>query len=225
MKYLIVGANSAIGQVVSDQLAEQGHQVLTTTRSTPQPGQIFFDASTTDSFEFEETSLDGLVYMPGTINLKPFARLSIEDFLTDFQINLVGAVKVIQKALPALKKQPKASIVLYSTVAVFKGLPYHTSIAAAKGAVEGFARSLASELAPKIRVNVVAPSLTDTPLAAKLLSNDQRRAASAERHPLKRIGEPHDIAAMTTFLLTEKSDWITGQVFGVDGGMSSISTG
>ena len=114
---------------------------------------------------------------------------------------------------------------MFSTGAVHKGLPYHTSISAAKGAVEGFARSLASELAPKIRVNVIAPSLTDTPLAAKLLANDQRRNSGAERHPLKRIGQPQDIATLASFLLTEKSDWITGQVFAVDGGLSSISTG
>ena len=225
MRYLIVGGDSAIGQAVGAQLKAEGHQVLFTTRREPGVDTVFFDALSSDPIALEEIPLDGLVYTPGTINLKPFARLSIDDFLHDFQINLLGAVKVIQQLLPTLKKQQNASIVLFSTVAVSKGLPYHTSIAAAKGALEGFARSLAAELAPKIRVNAVAPSLTDTPLAAKLLSNDQRRTTAAERHPLKRIGKPQDIAALTSFLLTEKSDWITGQVFAVDGGMSNIANG
>ena len=185
--------------------------------------EMFFDALATDSFIFNGASLAGVVYMPGTINLKPFTRLSLEDFLMDFQINFMGAVKVLKQVLPVLKKQTQASIVLFSSVAVSQGLPFHTSIAAAKGAVEGFARALAAELAPKIRVNVIAPSLTDTPLVAKLLANHQRRVAAAERHPLKRIGTPQDVAALASFLLTEKSEWITGQVFAADGGMSSIS--
>ena len=225
MRLLIIGGDSAIGKIVASQLVAEGHQVVTTTRRNSDQDQLFFDAESNDPFNHNEASLDGLVYLPGTINLKPFSRLSMDDFLNDFQVNLLGAVNVIQQVLPALKKQPKASIVLFSTVAVSKGLPYHTSTAAAKGAVEGFARALAAELAPKIRVNVIAPSLTDTPLAAKLLANEQRRTASAERHPLHRIGEPQDVATMVSFLLTEKSDWITGQVFAVDGGMSSISTG
>jgi NAD(P)-dependent dehydrogenase (short-subunit alcohol dehydrogenase family) len=225
LNYLIVGGDSLIGKSIGQQLESEGHQVVYTTRRETSPTKLYFDAQKAGSFQYQGPELAGLVYMPGTINLKPFTRLTEEDFLEDYRINLLGAVKLIQQVLPVLKKQEKASILMFSTVAVQRGLPYHTSISAAKGAVEGFARSLASELAPKIRVNVMAPSLTDTPLAAKLLANDQRRNSGAERHPLKRIGRPQDIATLASFLLTEKSDWITGQVFAVDGGLSSISTG
>ena len=225
MNYLVVGGDSLVGKSIGQQLETEGHQVLYTTRRDTSPPKLYFDAQQPGSFQYQGPELAGLVYMHGTINLKPFTILTEEDFLEDYRINLLGAVKLIQQVLPVLKKQEKASILMFSTVAVQKGLPYHTSISAAKGAVEGFARSLASELAPKIRVNVIAPSLTDTPLAAKLLANDQRRNSGAERHPLKRIGQPQDIATLASFLLTEKSDWITGQVFAVDGGLSSISTG
>lgn len=166
--------------------------------------------------------LDGIVYCPGTINLKPFHRLSAEDFLNDFHINFLGAVKVIQQALKPLKKSEQASIVLFSSVAAKLGLSFHSSIASSKAAVEGLARSLAAELAPKIRVNVVAPSLTDTPLASQLLSNDDKKAANAERHPLKKIGEAKDIAEAALFLLSDRSKWMSGQVMTVDGGIGNL---
>ncbi|MDZ7358758.1 MAG: SDR family oxidoreductase, partial [candidate division KSB1 bacterium] len=167
--------------------------------------------------------LDGVVYCPGTINLRPFRQLKEEDFLTDFKINALGAVKTIQGTLNRMKKvEQTASIVLFSTVAVQTGMSYHASIASAKGAVEGLTRSLAAELAPKIRVNCIAPSLTDTPLAARLLGSEEKQQAAAERHPLKRFGQPEDIANLACFLLSDESSWITGQVLHVDGGMSSV---
>ena len=157
--------------------------------------------------------------------MRPFHRLKESDFLADLQINLLGAVKAIQACLPGLKKaENPSSIVLFSTVAVGTGMPFHASIASAKGALEGLTRSLAAEFAPKIRVNAVAPSLTDTNLAKTLLSDDGKRSAAADRHPLKRFGTPGDIAAAATFLLEDASSWITGQVMAVDGGMGSLRT-
>ena len=145
-----------------------------------------------------------------------------EDFLADFNLNVLGAVKSIRTVLPCLKHAEDASIVLFSTVAVQTGMAFHASIASAKGAVEGLTRTLAAEFAPRIRVNAIAPSLTDTPLASKLLSREDSRKAAAERHPLKRVGKPEDVAAAATFLLSDDSSWMTGQVLALDGGMSAI---
>lgn len=223
MNYLVVGANSAIGKNIITQLDLLGHKVIRTTRqqSESDPAQIHFEALEDSDIALPEIPLHGLVYLPGTINLKPFNRLTNQDFLQDFQVNTLGAVRIIQRALSNLKKAGNASIVLFSTVAASKGMAYHASIASAKAAVEGLGLSLAAELAPHIRVNIIAPSLTDTPLASKLLANDQRRAAAKDRHPLKKIGKPEDIAATAVFLLSENSSWITGQVIAVDGGLSS----
>jgi NAD(P)-dependent dehydrogenase (short-subunit alcohol dehydrogenase family) len=164
--------------------------------------------------------IDGVVYAPGSINLRPFHLLKIQDFEQDFQINALGAVKILQKLYPRLKKSEAASVVLFSTVAVEKGMNFHTSIAMAKGAVEGLTRSLAVEWSPKIRVNAIAPSLVDTPLASKITANPKALEATIEKHPLKRIGAASDIAEMAAFLLSPKSSWLTGQVLHVDGGLS-----
>ncbi|MEL7022056.1 MAG: SDR family oxidoreductase [Bacteroidota bacterium] len=169
-------------------------------------------------------TIDGLVYCPGSINLKMFRSLKVTDFRKDLEINVLGAVKAIQAALRPMKKAGGASVVLFSTVAVAQGMPFHASVAAAKGAIEGLTRSLAAELAPKVRVNCIAPSLTDTPMAANLLSSDDKKEASNKRHPMRRYGQPSDIANMATFLLSEQSSWVTGQVIGVDGGMSTLRT-
>ncbi len=167
--------------------------------------------------------IHGLVYCPGSINLRPFNRLTTQDFLTDFQQNVLGAIAVIQYLLPRLKKADGASIVLFSTVAVKIGMPFHASIAAAKGAIEGLAKSLAAELATsKIRVNVIAPSLTDTPLSSALLNSDEKREAAAKRHPLNSIGSADEIGQLVAFLIQDNSRWITGQVIGVDGGIGSL---
>ena len=168
--------------------------------------------------------LDGLVYFPGSITLKPFHRLTAEDFLRDFQVNCLGAAEAIRQALPSLKAAPSASIVLFSTVAAAQGMPFHASIAAAKGAVEGLGLSLAAELAPGVRVTVIAPSLTDTPLAGPLLNSDAKREAAAKRHPLQRVGEPADVAELVAFLLSDAAAFMTGQILRPDGGLSSIRT-
>jgi NAD(P)-dependent dehydrogenase (short-subunit alcohol dehydrogenase family) len=166
----------------------------------------------------------GAVYCPGTITLRSFRSLSTADFRHDFEVNLIGAVRFLQACLPRLRGQGgcPASVVLFSTVAVGQGMPMHASVAAAKGAVEGLVRSLAAEWAPKIRVNAIAPALTDTPLAARLLSSPEKREALASRYSLKRIGTPADAAALARFLLSNESSWMTGQVVGVDGGMSTL---
>jgi len=168
--------------------------------------------------------IDGFVYCPGTINLKPFRSLKVENFQDDFEINFLGMIKIVQQILPKLLASNQASIVLFSSVAAKNGMPFHTSIAASKGAIEGFAKTFAAEYAPKIRVNVIAPSLTETPLSEKLINSDLKKEKSAERHPLKRIGQPEDISSMVNFLLNDESSWITGQVLNVDGGISTLNT-
>lgn len=164
--------------------------------------------------------IDGLVYAPGTINLKPFHLLKIEDFQHDWEVNTLGAVKVLQALYPRLRKSESASVVLFSTVAVDKGMSFHASIAMAKGAVEGLVRSLAIEWSPRIRVNAIAPSLVNTPLASKITGNEKALETTIEKHPLKRIGRTSDIADSAIFLLSEQASWVTGQVLAVDGGLS-----
>jgi NAD(P)-dependent dehydrogenase (short-subunit alcohol dehydrogenase family) len=166
--------------------------------------------------------IDGFVYCPGSINLRPFRGLKPEAFESDLQINFISMIKVLQSVLPNLSAANQSSVVLFSSVAAGMGMPFHTSVAAAKGAIEGFAKALAAEYAPKIRVNVIAPSLTDTPLAEKFLSNEEKKEKSAQRHPLKRVGTAEDMAKTARFLLSEDSSWISGQIFHVDGGMSTL---
>jgi 3-oxoacyl-[acyl-carrier protein] reductase len=180
-----------------------------------------FDAEAPGPLGWPER-LDGLVYCPGTITLKSFGRLTADDFLRDLRVNLLGAVAALQSAHPALRASGSASVVLFSTVAVAQGMPMHASIAAAKGAVEGLARSLAAEWAPHVRVNVIAPSLTDTPLAGNLLADEARRAGAAKRHPLQRVGEADSIAATVEHLLSPESTFMTGHVLRIDGGLSSV---
>ncbi|MCB0653736.1 MAG: SDR family oxidoreductase [Saprospiraceae bacterium] len=226
--YLIVGASSGIGKQLSRQLAEAGHSVYGTYFSHPvqnatdgihySPFNVLEDEP---DLGFLPDELDGLVYCPGTINLKPFKRIKPESFTEDFNLQVTGAVKVIQACLPRFINEG-ASIVLFSTVAVQQGFNFHSQVSASKGAIEGLTRALGAELAPKIRVNCIAPSLTDTPLAARLLGTDEKREANAQRHPLKKIGTATDLANAAEFLLSEKSGWMTGQVIHVDGGMSTL---
>lgn len=227
--YLIIGGSSGIGLQLAQQLAAEGHQVTATYRNHPQQGEgisyhhLDVLTESPDTSFFPEI-IDGLVYCPGSIALKPFARIKPEDFVSDYQLQVGGAIKVLQAALPKMKNSSNAAVVFFSTVAVQTGLPFHTQVAASKGAIEGITKALAAELAPKIRVNCIAPSLTDTPLAASLLSNDEKRDVNAQRHPLKKIGKAEDIAAMAAFLLSDKAGWITGQVLHVDGGFSTLKT-
>ncbi len=227
-RFAIIGASKGIGLELARQLSMRGDEVLAFNRTANEPSGLtnvstyVFDVENADGLAPIEGAIDGLVYCPGTINLKPFHRLTEADFLGDLRVNLLGAVAVIQKLLPNLKAAESASIVLFSTVAVQTGMGFHASIAASKGAVEGLTLSLASEFAPKIRVNCIAPSLTDTPLAERLLSSPEKREASAARHPLKAIGDPADIAATAVFLLSDSAKWMTGQILHIDGGMSSV---
>jgi NAD(P)-dependent dehydrogenase (short-subunit alcohol dehydrogenase family) len=220
-RVLIVGGNTGIGKILDDLLLAEGHETHLISRS--QGGVDVLDE--TPNFPVIDGAIDALVYCPGSINLKPFRGLKITDFQHDLNVNYLGAIKTIKHFLPNLKDSSSASITLFSTVAVQKGMHFHSSIAGAKGAVEGLTRALAAELAPKIRVNCIAPSLTDTPLAEKLLRNEKQREGAEQRHPLKSIGEASDIAHMAHFLLSDKAQWISGQIINVDGGMSSLSNG
>ncbi len=227
--YLIIGASTGIGRQIALQLQAAGNRVYGTYfKNVMQPDDTGVEYHQLDvlgkqpDLNFLPDRLDGMAYCPGSISLKPFHRISPDAFMNDYELQVVGAVKTIQAALPRMKRAEQASVVLFSTVAVQTGFNFHSLVSASKGAVEGLTRALAAELAPGIRVNAIAPSLTDTPLAAQLLSSDEKRQANAQRHPMKKIGHPNDIANMAVFLLTEQSSWITGQVFPVDGGMSSL---
>ena len=227
--YLIIGGSSGIGSALVAQLIEEGHQVFATYNTHPVtssfPNLSYYPLNVLDetlNLSFLPEKLDGIAFCPGAIQLKPFARIQPADFIADYHLQVVGAIKVIQGALPALKNAEQASIVLFSTVAVQLGLNFHSLVSASKGAIEGLTKSLAAEFAPKIRVNAIAPSLTNTPLASSLLNSDQKIEANAERHPLKRVGKPEDISAMAAFLLSPKTSWMTGQILSVDGGMGTI---
>jgi len=228
--YLIIGGSSGIGNSLAHILAEKGHRVFATyNKNKPIETPIGASFHQLDvlqpSYDFSwlPGELHGIAYCPGSINLKPFSRVTPEDIKQETDLHVTGAFRVIQEVLPRLRKTTGSSIVLFSTVAVQTGFKFHTVVSSVKGAVEGLTRALAAELAPKVRVNCIAPSLTDTPLAEHLLNTPEKREANNQRHPMKRIGEPKDIAKMASFLLTDDSEWITGQVFHVDGGMSSIN--
>ena len=228
-KYLIIGGSSGIGLALTNQLAAEANKVLVFSRNQNQlqiNENIEFQSinvlDEAPSFPTIDHELNGLAYCPGSINLKPFKSLKEQDYLNDFKINALGAIKVINKYHSNLKNSEKSSILFFSTVAVQTGMPYHASVAMAKGAIEGLTRSLAAEFAPQIRVNAISPSLTDTPMANRLLSSDEKREASAKRHPLNSIGRPEEIAKAAAYLLSDDSSWVTGQVLHIDGGMSSL---
>jgi len=226
---LLIGGSYGIGLAIAKELQYE-NKIIIASRTNENIADLHvthipFDA-VTDTLDLTKLPevIDGLVYCPGSINLRPFKGLKPDSFESDLQVNFISLVKVIQTILPNLTASHQSSIVLFSSVAASMGMPFHTSVAAAKGAIEGFAKALAAEYAPKIRVNVIAPSLTDTPLADKFLNNDVKREKSAERHPMKRVGTTDDMAQMASFLLSEKSSWISGQIFHVDGGMSTLIT-
>lgn len=221
----IVGGSSGIGRELVHLLKEDYHIVMASRNpEEPSEGEITtfsldVTAETLDVSALPDT-LDGFVYCPGSINLKPFKMLSADTFEKDMELNFMGLVRVLKEIMPRFN--PGASLVFFSTVAVGSGMPFHTSVAAAKGAIEGFARAMAAEYAPQFRVNVIAPSLVDTPLAKRLLNNEKKQQMMADRHPLKRVGTAMDIARMAAFLLRDDSSWMTGQVLGVDGGISTL---
>ena len=223
---LLIGGSHGIGLELS-KILSQDYQVYIASRTKEYISDlpavhIPFDAEK-DELDLSAVpeELHGFVYSPGTINLKPFKMLSPEIFQEDMEINFFSMIRVVKKIMPRMTEG--SSMVFFSSVAAGTGMPFHTSIAAAKGAIEGFARSLAAEYAPKIRCNVIAPSLVDTPLASRLLSNDRKKEMMADRHPLKRVGTSEDIARLAAFLLADSGSWITGQVIGVDGGISTLN--
>ena len=229
---LIIGASSGIGLELTNQLTTQGATIFAASRHANEDWPTSVHYQEMDVMENPEVissflpeQLHGLVYSVGNINLKPFARIQADELAKDFQLNVVGAAMVIQQALKSLKNAAGASIVLISSVAVKTGMGFHASTAAAKGALEGFAVALAAELAiQNIRVNVVAPSLTATPMAEKFLNTPEKKDAAAKRHPIGRFGKPEDISSAIAFLLSDESSWITGQVLAIDGGMSTLRT-
>ena len=227
--FLIVGGTGGIGTAIVQRLTDAGANVFVVSRSAPeQPidGVTYLQQDVTagklDASDLPD-EIHGVAYSTGSITIKPFASLKEEQFLDDFKINVLGVVNVLKGVMKNLRKpEDGASVVLFSTVASTVGMPYHASIATAKSGVEGLAKSLAAEWSSKhIRVNVIAPSITDTPMAGDLLNNDTKRENSAKRHPIARVGTPDDMAAAAVYLLTD-APWMTGQTLGIDGGMSRL---
>ena len=222
---LIIGATSGIGKALAQKLTSQNEQVISISRTTTDlinTRHYTHDILSDTELPKIEGAIDGIVYCPGSINLKPFRAIKLQDYKNDFELNVLGAIKCIQAYTSNLQLSKNASIVLFSTIAVQMGMPFHSSVAISKGAIEGLTKSLAAEFSPKIRVNCVAPSLTNTPLADKLINTPEKLEASNNRHPLKRIGSADDLANMVEFLLSVNSSWITGQILHVDGGMSTL---
>jgi NAD(P)-dependent dehydrogenase (short-subunit alcohol dehydrogenase family) len=226
--YLIIGHSTGIGAALSAKLSTKNRVFGTFNKN-----QTDSQNSNTSSHQlnvlddnldlsFLPDSLDGLAYCPGAVNLKPFARIKPEDFISDYQLQVLGAIKIIQACLPKLKNAENPSIVLFSTVAVQMGFNFHSLVASSKGAIEGLTRALAAEFAPKIRVNAIAPSITNTPLVGNLLNSPEKIEANAQRHPLKKVGIAEDIANAAAYLLGDESNWVTGQIFHIDGGVSSV---
>jgi len=227
---LIVGGSSGVGLALVKLLCQENN-VIVTSRTNDSISDL---PITYHPFDVEKDDLDiskipdqlnGFVYCPGSINLRPFKGLKQEVFIQDFSINVLGAIKTLQAVQNNLQNcETPSSVVLFSTVAATTGMPFHSSVATAKGALEGLARSLAAELAPKIRFNVIAPSLVDTRLAEKFLNNETKKSNAASRHPLQRIGNPMEIAQMAKFLISDESSWMTGQTITIDGGIGSIKS-
>ena len=225
--YLVIGGSSGIGKEISELLSKE-NIVFSTSRnelneSNENIRHIRYNVLEDElNTELLPDQIDGFVYCPGTINLRPFRSLKLETFRSDLELNLIGAIKTLQVILSKLQQSSSASIIFYSTVAVKTGMPFHSSVSSSKSALEGLTRSLAAEFAPKIRVNCIAPSIVNTPLANKFLNTEDKIEKAAARHPLNKIGTAKEIAQLTEYLLGKKSKWITGQVINIDGGISSV---
>ena len=225
---LLIGGSTGIGYELSQKLKKDNNLFISTRDQGKfnDPNIKTYELDLDKEFETDwlPDQLDGFVYLPGTINLRPFKGLKPSVFLDDFNINVMGCVKILQKVLTKIQAAENPSIVMFSTVAVKIGMPFHSSVSSSKGAIEGLTRSLAAEFAPKIRVNSIAPSILDTPLAEKFLNSETKLENSRNRHPLKEIGSPKDISEIVKFLLEDNSKWMTGQIIPFDGGMSSVKT-
>lgn len=223
---LVIGGTKGIGKAIIDLLIEENNITCMSRNvydySHENYNHIQLDA-TLDNFPDLE-NIDSLVYCPGSINLKPISTLSIEDFRNDFELNVLGAVKSIKKYLPLLKKGINPSILLFSTVATKLGMPYHASVSASKSAIDGIVKTLGAELAPKIRINAIAPTITNTELASKILRNEKVLENMIERHPLKKILSASEVAKMAKFLISEDGSSISGQIINMDAGIVSFKS-
>ena len=226
---LIIGGSSGIGLALAEQLAPHNNVIVASRTAESIAGldvkHITYDATQDDlDTSLLPEILHGFVYCPGSINLRPFKGLKLDAFQSDFEINLLGAVRSLKSVLNQLSASGNVSVVFFSTVAVQTGMPFHSSVSASKGAIEGLTRSLAAEFAPKIRVNAIAPSLVDTPMASKFLNNEVKIEKANERHPLGRVGNAKEMAQASAFLLGEESSWMTGKILQLDGGIGNLKS-
>lgn len=225
-RYIVAGGTSGIGLEITRQLLAAGGEVMTISRNPAdlnheRLSHLTHDFTSSEAIGGLFESIDGIFYCPGSITLKPINTITDDDLLKDFLLNAVGAFKLVKACKPKMNTQKNPGVVLFSSVAVATGMPYHVSVSMAKGAVEGLTHALSAELAPTIRVNCIAPSLTDTPLAAPLLNNEAKRQGNAERHPLKRIGTAEEAAELAVFIMT-KATWMTGQIVNLNGGLGAL---
>ncbi len=223
-KIVIIGGSRGIGKAIVSQQLEK-RQVFNISRTVPEishPNLVHYSADILQDKLPEIEKIEALIYCPGSINLKPISSLSIEDFKNDFEINVIGAIRAIQHYLPALRRGANPSIVLFSTVAVKLGMSFHASIATAKGGIEGLVKSLGAELASTIRINAIAPTITETPLSASILRNDRVKENMIERHPLKNYLRPEEVAQMADYLISNAAGSISGQIFQMDYGLVSF---
>jgi NAD(P)-dependent dehydrogenase (short-subunit alcohol dehydrogenase family) len=223
---LIIGGTKGIGKAIVEQLVNENFVMCMSRNSTEFSHNNYthttFDSTVDELPDVEK--VDTLIYCPGSINLKPISTLSIDDFRKDFEINVIGAVKAIKKYIPLLKKGLNPSILLFSTVATKLGMPYHASVSASKSAIDGIVKTLGAELAPKIRINAIAPTITKTELASKILRNDKVVENMIERHPLKKILSPEEVSKMAKFLISEDASSISGQIINMDAGIVSFKS-
>ena len=225
-KVLIIGGTKGIGKAIVSEVIEK-HEVVCLSRNPSDfthnnYKHIKFDVLNDELPEIE--SMDTLIYCPGTINLKPISTLTLDDFRFDFELNVIGAVKAIKKYLNLLKKSENPSILMFSTVATKLGMPYHSSVSVSKSGIDGLVKTLGAELAPKIRINAIAPTITNTDLASKILRNEKVIENMIERHPLKKILSPDEIAKMASYLISKNSSSISGQIFNMDAGIVSFKS-